>query len=89
MIGRYGGEEFLLALPDVTPEKAGQVIERIREDFAALPHAHPGGALFTTFSAGIASFPSFDTAQNLIEAADHALLEAKRHGRNRVEKARS
>ena len=87
MIGRYGGEEFLIALPDVSPEKARLVIDSIRQDFSSLPHAHPKGTLFATFSAGIASYPDFDTAQSLTEAADNALLEAKRLGRNRVEKA--
>ena len=87
LIGRYGGEEFLIALPDVTPAKAWSVIDRIRKDFAALPHAHPGGALYASFSAGIASYPMLDTAPGLTEAADGALLQAKRLGRNRVEKA--
>jgi diguanylate cyclase (GGDEF)-like protein len=87
LIGRYGGEEFLLALPDVSPEQAKQVIDRIRADFASLPHAHSTGALFATFSAGIASYPDFSTAQRLTEAADNALLQAKRLGRNRVEKS--
>jgi diguanylate cyclase (GGDEF)-like protein len=87
LIGRYGGEEFLLALPDVSPAQASSVIDRIRADFAALPHAHPEGALYATFSAGIASYPLVDTAAGLTEAADGALLQAKRLGRNRVEKA--
>ncbi len=87
LIGRYGGEEFLVALPDISPAQARSVIERIREDFSSLPHAHSKGALFSTFSAGIASWPEFDSAQNLTEAADFALLEAKQHGRNRVRQA--
>jgi len=87
MIGRYGGEEFLIALPDVSPEQARLVIDRIREDFSSLPHAHPTGALFAAFSAGIASYTDSDSAQSLTEAADNALLEAKRLGRNRVETA--
>lgn len=87
LIGRYGGEEFLVALPDITPVQARAVIERIREDFSSLPHAHSKGALFSTFSAGIASWPDFDSAQVLTEAADFALLEAKQHGRNRVRQA--
>jgi diguanylate cyclase (GGDEF)-like protein len=87
MIGRYGGEEFLIALPDVSPEKASLVVDRIRKDFSNLPHAHAGGTLFASFSAGIASYPLFTTAQSLTEAADNALLEAKRLGRNRVERA--
>lgn len=85
MIGRYGGEEFLIALPDVSPEQARVVIDRIREDFSSLPHAHQAGALFATFSAGIASAEESVSAEKLTEAADNALLEAKRLGRNRVE----
>ena len=87
MIGRYGGEEFLIALAEVSPEQAWQVIDRIRADFACLPHAHVGGALYATFSAGVAAHPAFGTSAQLITAADKALLEAKQFGRNRVEKA--
>ena len=85
LIGRYGGEEFLIALHGVSPEQARSVIDRIRRDFAALPHAHPGGALHATFSAGMSSYPMPDTAASLTELADGALLQAKRLGRNRVE----
>ena len=87
MIGRYGGEEFLVALPNVGADQAKVVIDRIREDFSSLPHAHSTGAVLATFSAGIASFSAFDNAQSLTKAADNALLEAKRLGRNRVVKA--
>lgn len=87
LIGRYGGEEFLIALPDVSLDQAGAVIDRIRADFAALPHAHPGGALYATFSAGMAAYPLADTDAALTEAADRALLHAKRKGRNRLEQA--
>lgn len=85
LIGRYGGEEFLIALPDVSLEQACAVIDRIRSDFSELPHAHPNGALHASFSAGLAAFPLMDTAAALTEAADSALLQAKRLGRNRVE----
>jgi len=87
LIGRYGGEEFLIALPDITPTQALTVMDRIREDFSSLPHAHAKGALFSTFSAGIASWPEFTSAQLLTEAADFALLEAKQRGRNQVRPA--
>jgi diguanylate cyclase (GGDEF)-like protein len=89
LIGRYGGEEFLIALPGVDLQEATSVIDRIRKDFSTLPHAHPDGAVYATFSAGIASYPAFDSAIHLTEAADGALLQAKRLGRNRVEEADS
>lgn len=88
LIGRYGGEEFIIALPGIDMRRAEPVIERIRSDFSALPHAHPDGALHATFSAGVASFPLVhDTAAGLTEAADQALLQAKCLGRNRIERA--
>jgi diguanylate cyclase (GGDEF)-like protein len=86
LIGRYGGEEFLIGLPGVSAEQAISVINKIREDFSALPHAHSNGSLFATFSAGIASYPTVDSTTGLTEAADSALLQAKRLGRNRIEK---
>lgn len=89
LIGRYGGEEFMIALPEVSLEQAVAVIDRIRADFSELPHAHPGGALHASFSAGLATFPLIDTAAALTEAADSALMQAKRLGRNRVEKYRA
>jgi diguanylate cyclase (GGDEF)-like protein len=84
LIGRYGGEEFILALPDAPPERAYAVIERIRRDFAALPHVHNGGTVYSTFSAGLACHQHFPSAHEITEAADNALLEAKRKGRNQV-----
>lgn len=84
LIGRYGGEEFILALPDATPEMALAVIDHIRSDFSALPHAHGGGILHATFSAGMACLEHFQTAEQITAGADNALLEAKRQGRNRV-----
>ena len=87
MIGRYGGEEFLIALPDVDSKEALIIIDRIREAFSKLPHLHDNGTLLASFSAGIATYNEGDTGHSLIGAADNALLEAKKQGRNRVELA--
>ena len=84
VIGRYGGEEFLIALPNADMEQALQLLNRIREDFGALPHAHSQGTLRCTFSCGVATYPEFLTGSTLIEGADNALLDAKRSGRNRI-----
>ena len=84
LIGRYGGEEFIVALPGVTTEQAFRVLDQVRDDFSRLPHAHAAGVLTATFSCGVAVWGAHDTGASLIAAADDALLEAKRSGRNRV-----
>lgn len=84
MIGRYGGEEYIIGLPGVDAAQAAIIIDRIRQDFARFTHHYVGGVIHATFSAGTASYPNFGTVFELIEAADNALLQAKRLGRNRV-----
>jgi diguanylate cyclase (GGDEF)-like protein len=84
LIGRYGGEEFIIALPNLELESAISLLNQIREDFGALPHSHAHGVIQATFSCGVAALPDYQTASTLIQAADDALLEAKRNGRNRV-----
>ncbi|MCL2523565.1 MAG: diguanylate cyclase [Betaproteobacteria bacterium] len=87
LIGRYGGEEFIVALPDTNLNSAIAQLDRIRKDFSALPHAHGTGAIYATFSCGVAALVDYPSATSLIGAADDALLQAKRGGRNRVEAA--
>jgi diguanylate cyclase (GGDEF)-like protein len=84
LIGRYGGEEFIVALPGVSAEGAARLLDRIRESFSTLPHAHTQGTLRATFSCGVAALPDYRSSTDLIQAADNALLEAKRSGRNRI-----
>ena len=85
IVGRYGGEEFLLVLRDSSLEAATAVLDRIRRDFSAMPHAHSGGTLRATFSAGIATYPLYVGASEITKAADDALLDAKHNGRNRID----
>lgn len=84
LVGRYGGEEFIVALGGVDAGQAMTLLDRIREDFSRLPHAHGHEALYASFSCGIAALPAYTTGSSLIEAADEALLQAKRDGRNRL-----
>ncbi len=86
-VGRYGGEEFAIILPDISPESSLKVINRIREDFLKFPHYVQDTEFYTTFSCGLASFSHYTDAFSLSRAADEALYEAKRTGRNRVKLA--
>jgi diguanylate cyclase (GGDEF)-like protein len=87
VIGRYGGEEFLLVLRDSGIDDAVTVLDRIRRDFSSMPHAHTEGTLRGTFSAGVSFYPLHTNVGDITKAADDALLVAKRNGRNRVERA--
>jgi diguanylate cyclase (GGDEF)-like protein len=84
---RYGGEEFALALPETGLVGAIELAERIRVRIESEPVSRTDGPgkLKVTASVGTASIPaSADSARSLIAAADAALYEAKRSGKNRV-----
>jgi diguanylate cyclase (GGDEF)-like protein len=87
MVGRYGGEEFMVVLPRIRLEEAVEVAEKLRRTVAAAAFpAAPGGLpIHVTVSIGVAAFGHdvVDVA-GLLEMADHALYEAKRSGRDRV-----
>jgi diguanylate cyclase (GGDEF)-like protein len=81
---RFGGEEFLVLLPDVTSEVAQEIVERWRKGFQDAHEVHAGQVMNATLSGGIAEFPACgNTAGELIVAADKALYHAKAMGRNR------
>lgn len=87
---RYGGEEFVVALPETGTAGAVEVAERIRTRIAAepIPIVDGEGELRVTASVGAATMPgAADDVQGLIAAADAALYEAKRAGKNRVHAA--
>ncbi|MDK2126644.1 diguanylate cyclase [Parachitinimonas caeni] len=84
IIGRYGGEEFLVALPDTDGETAFRVLDRIRRDFSQIKHPYADNSFNSTFSSGVASFPQWKYGEDLVKEADEALYHAKRRGRNRV-----
>lgn len=85
VVGRYGGEEFAVILLDIDgADHAAELMDRIREAFAGMDQNANGAAFRVTFSCGIATFPEFSDAHSLSDAADRALYEAKRLGRNRV-----
>ena len=91
LLARYGGEEFLLALPRLSPATLRGFADHLREALSAEAILLPGDelALRVTASIGVALPQASDSADCLIEAADHALLSAKSAGRDRVSLART
>ncbi|TYP49280.1 diguanylate cyclase (GGDEF)-like protein [Thermosediminibacter litoriperuensis] len=88
IVGRYGGEEFVIILPDTSGAEAYAIAERIREVVESTEFAQTdtGKKIFITISAGVASCPDDAlTVKELVRKADQALLfGAKQKGRNRV-----
>jgi diguanylate cyclase (GGDEF)-like protein len=89
IIGRYGGEEFAVILSDTDADTAEQVLDEIRIGFSQLHHRTSDQDFAVTFSCGVAEFPEWGDAAQLNDAADKALYEAKRSGKNRVIRARN
>ncbi len=85
---RYGGEEFLLVLPEVTQDGATVVAERIRVALKSEPIKHEDVEISITGSFGVASFPDdADSQQAMLDLADKALYLSKRMGRDQVHTA--
>ncbi len=83
-VARYGGEEFLVMLPETGMTEALEIAERVRACVAA--EVFPGRRI--TVSIGVSEFPLYgNTPEQVIAAADEALYEAKREGRDRVRRA--
>jgi diguanylate cyclase (GGDEF)-like protein len=84
-IGRYGGEEFIIILPNSQIDEASTIAERIRRSIQASPIITPSGKITMTISLGLAQMTSKDTSVTaFINRAEKALIESKYQGRNRV-----
>jgi diguanylate cyclase (GGDEF)-like protein len=84
---RFGGEEFVVVLPETPPARAVQLAERVRRAVAERPFecGRDVGPVHVTVSIGVAAFPAdAATDEELLDAADAAVYHAKAHGRNRV-----
>jgi diguanylate cyclase (GGDEF)-like protein len=84
-VGRYGGEEFLVIAPGIEEQQALELAERIRRQIEATPIPTSGPALPVTLSLGVVvqSSDGRTPLESVLSAADQALYEAKRGGRNR------
>ena len=84
LIGRYGGEEFLLIFPDTSIAVAQQVAERIRDHIASTPIHLPEHTIPITISIGLTHYEPGDTLESFLQRADQAMYAAKQAGRNCV-----
>ena len=80
IIGRYGGEEFMIILPDCSAAEGSKVAEKIR---VAIQNAEFDAGLKVNISGGVAEYKD-QVIEKLIEDADNNLYEAKRNGRNAI-----
>ncbi len=87
LLARYGGEEFVFVLPDTGPDEAMTVAEKLRQTVEKADFFFEKMSYRVTISFGVASLPVGGKVKRseLIEAADKALYQAKKKGRNRVE----
>ena len=83
-IGRYGGEEFAVILPDADVEEAVTILDGIRRGFGKIRQFSPKGVFDVSFSGGVASYPTCSDPVQLALEADKALYAAKHAGRNRI-----
>lgn len=89
LIVRYGGEEFLVILPDTDMQGARLVLDRLQDIVMKSPVIHEGRRIAVGFSAGVAQFRDEDNGATLVLRADRALQGAKRGGRSQVVLAES
>jgi diguanylate cyclase (GGDEF)-like protein len=83
IIARYGGDEFVVLLPEVKSDRAANVGERIRKAIENMPLVVSGKNVFATVSIGIASYPEHGTEiKEVINNADKALYKSKKEGKN-------
>jgi diguanylate cyclase (GGDEF)-like protein len=85
--GRYGGEEFLLVLPDLSVDAAARALDRLRAIIADLDWSAFSPSMNVTISAGVATLRPNESPDTFLARADSALYAAKAKGRNRVASA--
>lgn len=84
IFARWGGEEFILLLPETNQQQARQLVERVRGKTLTTPLAAHNEPLAIKFSAGISAYTRDETFEQLAQRADMALYQAKQNGRNQT-----
>jgi diguanylate cyclase (GGDEF)-like protein len=82
LLGRYGGEEFILVMPSTSLDGAAEIANRLRQYVASFNFTTVG---HITCSMGVAEYEQDENSSTFVKRADDALYAAKRNGRNRVE----
>jgi len=83
-LARFGGEEFVVVLPDTALDEAQQALTRLQRSLTEALFLHEGREVFVTFSAGVTLWLPGETMESALERADGALYVAKRTGKNRT-----
>jgi diguanylate cyclase len=83
-VARFGGEEFVVLLPDTDTGEAQTVLTRLQRKLTASLFMHDNKEVFVTFSAGVTALRENEALESALERADEALYEAKRTGKNRT-----
>jgi diguanylate cyclase (GGDEF)-like protein len=84
VVGRYGGEEFIVLMPETDLENAYNAGERLRQAIEAMGFSHNNNLIRLTISTGIATYQEGKNGQDLIKIADDNLYKAKRGGKNKT-----
>ncbi|MET0845264.1 MAG: diguanylate cyclase [Pseudomonas sp.] len=84
-MARFGGEEFVLLMPDTSPANGAKLLETLRASIEACPFHFKGERVTITISMGFSAFRSAEHSDLVLKRADQALYRAKNAGRNRVE----
>ncbi|WP_374567554.1 diguanylate cyclase [Nitrosomonas sp.] len=84
VVSRYGGEEFVILLPNTNLEEGVQILSRIRRNLTKKFFLHENKRLLITFSAGVAQFRSGESQESIFKRADEALYRAKKGGKNQI-----
>jgi len=83
-VARFGGEEFIIVLPDTTSEDARTALVRLQRELTRRIFLHNNNRQLITFSAGVTDFRPGDTQVSVTKRADDAMYAAKQAGKNRV-----
>ncbi|MFZ3219950.1 MAG: GGDEF domain-containing protein [Rhodoferax sp.] len=87
VLGRYGGEEFVILMPNTSLEDGQEIAHRVRVLLAETPFLFEEQSISITASFGVAALETGEAGDRILNRADVAMYEAKRRGRNRVELA--